>query len=403
TAHFGQQAFAQHLEQIETGHAGGGLQVGGGAATELQDRHGLVDHNAHGSEASQDNAVGLLLDVQGAPQGGTGLAHRSRYLDGGRDVRTEVDGQAAVADALLVNLVLRIRDRKEFAAAADVLRGAQHQEAAGRQGVMEDREDAPLQGRIQVDQHVAATDQVEARKGRVGDHVVPRKDAQVAHGLADLVAAVDPDEIAPQPLLGDVEFDVVDVDAGAGLLQGRLVQVGRQDLDGHGVRPAGQVLQQADGQRVDFLARGAAGDPDADRRLGGTPPRDLGKDLFLEGFEQLGVAEELGDADEEVLVKLLLLQGIIAQKVEVVLDRLEALEGDAPLDAAADGGPLVVREIDRGVCAQQVDDLVDDVALFPQHLVGLVVRPGVGVADDAGQLPGDFARRQDVIDVAVGD
>src|SRR5205807_267007 len=110
-----------------------------------------------------------------------------------------------------------------------------------------------------------------------------------------------------------------------------LVQIGGQDLDvrapsvsegSPGVRPGGakfaEELQEANGQRVDLLAGGAAGHPEADGRIGRALVYQLGKDFLLESLEGVRIAKELGDADEEIAVKALHLGGILAQKLEVI-------------------------------------------------------------------------------------
>src|SRR5262249_8066930 len=114
---------------------------------------------------------------------------------------------------------------------ANRLGGAQQQEAARIQPVVQHGQHALLQGHVEIDQDVPATDQVEPGEGRIDGQVVPGEDAQIAHRLADLVVAIDLGEEAAQPVGGDVQLDVVHVDAGAGLFQGGLVDVGGQDLD----------------------------------------------------------------------------------------------------------------------------------------------------------------------------
>ena len=60
----------------------------------------------------------------------------------------------------------------------------------GFRAVMENGNQAFLQRRPQVDQHVAATDEVEFGKRRVFHHVLFREDAQFAHAFADLVVGI---------------------------------------------------------------------------------------------------------------------------------------------------------------------------------------------------------------------
>ena len=68
---------------------------------------------------------------------------------------------------------------------ADRLRGPQHEEPARIQGVVESRDDPLLEHRGEVDQHVAATDQVQVGEGRVRRHVLLGEDAHISDRLAD--------------------------------------------------------------------------------------------------------------------------------------------------------------------------------------------------------------------------
>ena len=51
-----------------------------------------------------------------------------------------------------------------------------------------------LQAGLQIDQQVAATDQLHARERRVNQEILPREDDHLPQGLADAVAAVLLDE-----------------------------------------------------------------------------------------------------------------------------------------------------------------------------------------------------------------
>ena len=85
---------------------------------------------------------------------------------------------------------------------------------------MEQRDDVPLDS-SHVDQHVAAGDQVQLRKRRIADQIVPRKDAHLAQVLVDLVAALDLREMAVQAFLGNVRRNVLGVPAMARLFDRR--------------------------------------------------------------------------------------------------------------------------------------------------------------------------------------
>ena len=83
----------------------------------------------------------------------------------------------------------------------------------------------------EVDEDVAAAHEVELGERRIARQVVADEDAQLAHGLADAVAAIDLGEEAPPPLVADVAQRAVGVDAGARLLDRLLADVGAEDLD----------------------------------------------------------------------------------------------------------------------------------------------------------------------------
>ena len=94
---------------------------------------------------------------------------------------------------------------------------------------MEQRDDILLHA-SQVDQHVAATDQIQLRKRRIVDQIVPGEDAHLTQVPAHLVAAFDLCEIAVQACLGEVCRNVLRVPAAAGLFDGRQADIGGEDL-----------------------------------------------------------------------------------------------------------------------------------------------------------------------------
>ncbi len=209
-----------------------------------------------------------------------------------------------------------------------------------------------LQHRLEVDQHVAAADQVDARERRVGEHVVAREHAHVADRLADPVAAVDLDEEAPQPLGGDVLRDGLRVDAGARLLDAGAVQVGGEDLHGNLSR---QVLARPRRRRsrANRPPRRSSS-PSTQMRTGSWRERSsmsLGNTFGFKHLERLRVAEEAGDADQDVLVQRLDLGRVVlagsARSRAGSRSCAGPCAGDAPVERVA----LVVGEVDAGRAA----------------------------------------------------
>jgi hypothetical protein len=97
---------------------------------------------------------------------------------------------------------------------------------------VEQGKDPFLQGGTEVDQNVAATDQVQARKGRIADEVLAGEDAHFAQVLLDLEAAARGGEEIAQPGLGQPVDLGLGVEAPAGLLNGLLTGIGAENAPG---------------------------------------------------------------------------------------------------------------------------------------------------------------------------
>src|SRR5438093_13391812 len=92
------------------------------------------------------------------------------------------------------------------------------------------------------------------------------EDAQIAHRPADLIlSAFHPHKKTSEAVRRDVQRDVLRIPARARLFDGRLADVRAEDLDWRGEAPGAEKFEQANGDRVGLLARGASWNPDADR------------------------------------------------------------------------------------------------------------------------------------------
>ena len=199
--------------------------------------------------------------------------------------------------------------REQVGVRPDGLGAAEHQEAVGLERVVEHASSAasaaPGRGRS------ARCGRRSGRAGRTGGSRVRSwraKTHEVADGLVDPVVAVDAGEEPPQPLGRDVGGDVLGVEAGAGLLDGGLADVGGEDLDGRGARrrrrgtPAGRWRPSRPPRRSSSRApRCGSG-----RRRGARPAAGhdaRGKTTSRQRLERLGLAEEAGDVDQDVVVE----------------------------------------------------------------------------------------------------
>ena len=230
---------------------------------------------------------------------------------------------------------------------------------------------------------------------------MPRKDAQIADALADLVSAVDANEEATQSVGRDVDLDVVDVKSGPGAFERRLVDVRCENLDRHLLRSRGQEFQQADRQRIDFLAAGAAGDPDPNRSILRSTREKRRKDLLLQHLERFRLPKELRDADQQILEQILELGRVAAQQCDVGIDVIDVPKSHAALDPSLDRRPLVMAEVDFLAGPQKVDDLLDGVSAVER--IGRRRRRllRVGMLRQTDQVSCDLLRRQHMIDASV--
>src|SRR5689334_395805 len=85
---------------------------------------------------------------------------------------------------------------------------------------------------------------------------------------------------------------------------------------------------------------------------------DLGEDFCAEEVVGIGLAEKAGDVDEDVLVEGVDLLRVLLEETDVVLDAGRLVQHHPALEAAAEGGLLVVGEIDARTAAQQGEDLL---------------------------------------------
>src|SRR5216117_733924 len=262
-----QQAFPSHLQEVEACLPGGGLEIWARVTAELKDLWGLIDEDAGGGVFAEEDPVDLLQEVQ---RTATGLARTPRGPADLLEPLLETD-QAQVESSrgrlLRIDPILFVDDGEEIGQGPDGLRHPEHQEAGVLEGIVEDRQHALLQLRLQVDEHVAAHDEVHLREGRIGGQIVPREDAELAHRLADLMLAIHLHEEAPQPRPRDIELDIVRVDPGARLHDRGFTDIASEQLDRDDAVRVAKGLEPHDGQRVGFLSRRTPRRPDADRRV----------------------------------------------------------------------------------------------------------------------------------------
>src|SRR6185295_13302985 len=256
---------------------------------------------------------------------------------------------------------------------------------------------------LEIDQEVAAGDQVQPRKRRISDQVVQREQAHVPDLARHLVEIALLDEEALQALGRNLAGDRLRVPRLAGRFQRLRVDVRGEDLDVGRLLEAGHVLAQQDGERVRLLTGGAAGYPDAHVAVRVLALEEPWHDLGGKEVERPRIAEEVGHADQQVPEEPFGFLGIAVQELDVIIYRATALLVEPPADAAHQRALLVTAEVVPGLPPQDGADL-------PQvggDLLAEALRAAALVLPQAGQVSDELRRhlvdRQHVIDGAGED
>ena len=399
------EASAERLEQVRHGHrARRKLQVAADRPGEEQDVATLVDDRRWArvfvAKHTLERGADLLLrrgragSLESVPLRLPGLVRIALRPERGNSTIGRVT--VSLRRKIAISLVHRL---EQLRASGDALGGTEEQKAAGSKRVVEQRNELLLQLGAEVDEDVAAGDEVELRERRIADQAVLGEDAHLAQLLDRLVGLPLSREEAREPLGRHVLGDVRGVAAMARLSEHLRVEVGREDLHEALRLQSLEVLAQQDGDGVGLLARGAAGDPDADRRVGGLALHDAGKDLLGQGLERVGVAEELGHADQEILEQTFRLRGVLLQELQVVLDRVQVRDLQPAPNAPQQGPLFVAAEVVPGALVDQRADRAEVGGELLVEFHGSMRTSELGkVLRVLGQLGGHLLDRDNVVD-----
>ena len=202
------QPFAGHGEDVPVGFAGGRFQIFAGPAADIEDVALVIDeHGGRGimlqdqliRQGSGDWPAVLVAGRASAPAGSGAAKEEGNSTGSGRNggLRPPEDPRFAV------------QRREQIGEVADRLRAAEKQNAAGIQAVVKQRNQFLLHLRRQIDQQVAAAQDIQLGKGRVHDEVLRRKDHHLPDLFAHPVAALFLGEKPAQPLRRNVGGNVV--------------------------------------------------------------------------------------------------------------------------------------------------------------------------------------------------
>ncbi|XXU91230.1 hypothetical protein WME85_26990 [Sorangium sp. So ce1153] len=310
-------------------------------------------------------------------RGSRGLLPREARRGGEHGRGGHEDALAAAHVDLLVDVV----GDEVLAERARGLGLAEHEVAAFPQREGEEVEGTALEVAREVDEDVAAQHEVEVRERGALAEVVLAEDGEVADALLHLVAAVERDEVAVDELVRQVLDGGRPVDPAAGEGDRLAVDVGREDADVEAVELVAEQLADQDGERVCLLAGGAPGRPDPQRLVVVPGVGDeRGQDHVPEVREELRIAHELGDLDEEAVDQPLVLLGVLGEVVHVLVEGVGVRGRHPAPEPAQDGRLLVFLEVDPAPLAHEIEERVKWPVLVRG---GLDVGPRQEIAQDA--------------------
>ena len=368
-----------------------------GRAAEIQHLKVAVDQHRSGRKAVQDELLGnagSLAQARNAPHRRGGQAALARFAEHGGQRR---HGAAHAAFAP-VNAPLGREGFEQVFAPAHRLGRAQQQVATGAQRKVKQPNDALLHLGLQVNHHVAATDEFHAGKRGVGKQVLQTKHHRFAQRLVDLVALLlgHFGEIAAQPGRGDVRRNAGGVAPPAAHFQGFAAGVGGKYLHRAGFAGQAQAVQHQHGQGVGLFAGGAARHPDANGFVVVFAGHQRRNHVGFQRFPGFGVAEEFGHANEQVAKQRVHLAGVALEQGGVVGVAQHAVHAHAALNAPAQRAAFVARKVVTALGLDGFEHVLQRLGLraFHGHFFGAA---GIGVAGVAGQHLGHAFDRQHVV------
>src|SRR5438552_12210279 len=165
------------------------------------------------------------------------------------------------------------------------------------------RNAALVQFRAQVNQHVAATDQVEPCKWRIGRDILTGKRAGVAHVAMDLVSAVALHKKTFQSRKRNIFFDSAGINSQPRMFDHRFAQIGAENLDAYFGRTSAERFQNAYRERINFFAGGATRHPRAKLWLSifAFISEQRRHEAFLQGAEEGFVPEKPSHVDQQIV------------------------------------------------------------------------------------------------------
>ena len=192
-----------------------------------------------------------------------------------------------------------VEGREQVFVPRNRLRRSQEQQAVFGQGVMEGRNHLRLEIGIQIDQQVAAGNQIDPRKRRIANDAVHRKCAEIPNPLGDDVVSINQREEPFEPRGFESAHQRRRITTRSRQVDRGVVYVCREDLKARRIWQHVHVFDQQNGERIGLFSRGASGYPNPYARLCLFALEQLGYRHARDCVERRGVTKELRHSNQK--------------------------------------------------------------------------------------------------------
>ena len=363
-AQFVAQLRLRIVQKVDRWRAAAGLQELADAFRQMQDVVVAVDQYAGQNDLVDQLAMQFCKRSRpgGAPVG-SALVENQPFA---RKIRFQQQMPHGAAGRIgFVKPAFFVHQGKKLGCRISRLRSAEKQIPFGFERKPKGCQNARLSGLVQVNQQIAAADQIDSGKRRIAQHIVAGEQHFFAHLLGHPKTVFFKGEEMLQPDSRHIRRNGRRIQAVAGEGNRPVVNIGCKHLK---LRPAALQLhlffkQQGDG--IGLLAGGAAHHPDPHRIGRRAVVQQLGQHLLLQRLKSLGIAKKIGDTDQHVLHQRLGFFRIRPQKGQISGQVRHAVDLHSALDAPQHRGPLVLAKIVFGMGAQQRHDLAQRFLVKP--------------------------------------
>ena len=382
------QPFPGHGKNIPVRFTGSWFEIFAGAAADVKNIARLIGNHGGRGVTLQHQLVRQRLETGGRAGRRPRLGNHRRTGGKGRGKDDRIRSQDGFRPPEEPRLGAQ-RD-KEISEIPDRLGAALKQNAAGQQAVVKQRNQFLLHLGGQINQQVAAAQDVQLGEGRVHDEILRGKDDHLANLFAHPVAMLFLLEEALQPGFRNIGGDVGQKETRPGLFNCVQVQVRGENLN-RKLSPGldrFERLFEHDGQGISLFPRGATGHPRAQRLVGHAAGEQRGNGRFGQLLPGGGVAKKIRHADQQFPKQQIQLLRILLQVADISRHLFDLVKAHAALDPAIQRVPFVKSKVVARVGAQQNDHLF-------QRALRLVFQHRFRPGEERGalQIGEDFPRQ----------